>query len=134
MESNKGVYCHPNCSKNCMDDLSVRLSEINVDGSIGRKRTNHLVYADDVCLLSLSSEGMQTILNICAKSAIEHDLIFNVAKTMYILCFSHRGIAPVESVLKLDGSPINFVKQSKYLGTITDSNHSDSHVKRQIKK
>ena len=44
--------------------------------------------------------------------------------------FSHRGLAPVESVLKLNGAPIKFVKQSKYLGTIIDSNHSDSDVKR----
>ena len=69
-----------------MDDLSVRLSKINVDGSIGGKRINHLCYAYDVCLLSLSSEGMQNILDICAKYAIEHDLIFNETKTMY-MCF-----------------------------------------------
>ena len=116
-----------------MDDLSVRLSEINVGGSIGGKRINHLFYADDVCLLSLSSEGMQNILDICAKYAIEHDLIFNETKTMY-MCFSPRGLAPVEAVLKLNGSPINFVKQAKYLGTIIDLHHSDADVKRQMKK
>ena len=55
-----------------IDDLSVRLSEINVGDSIGGKVINHLLYADDVCLLSLSSEGMQNILDICAKYAIEH--------------------------------------------------------------
>ena len=92
-----------------MDDLSVRLSEINVGSGIGGKRINHLFYADDVCLLSLSSEGMQNILDICDKYAIEHDLIFNETKTMY-MCFSHRGLAPVESVFNLNGSPINFVK------------------------
>ena len=55
---------------------------------------------------------MQNILDICAKYAIEHDLIFNETKTMY-MCFSPRGLVPVEAVLKLNGSPINFVKQAK---------------------
>ena len=60
-----------------MDDLSVRLSDINVDGSIGGKRINLLLYADVVCLLSLSSEGMQNIIDICSTFAIEHDLTIN---------------------------------------------------------
>ena len=34
-----------------MDDLSVRLSEINVGDSIGGKRINHLFYADDVVVV-----------------------------------------------------------------------------------
>ena len=76
---------------------------------------------------------MHNILDICAKYAIEYDLIFNKTKTMY-MCFSPRGLAPVEAVLKLNGSPINFVKQAKYLGTIIDLNHSDADVKRQMKK
>ena len=46
------------------------------------------------------------------------------------MCFSPRGLVPVEAVLKLNGSPINFVKQAKYLGTIIDLNHC---VKRQMK-
>ena len=86
-----------NWKTNCFKNFNFK---INVGGSIGGKRINQLFYADDVCLLSLSSEGMQNILDICAIYAIEHDLIFNETKTMY-MCFSYRGLALVESVLKL---------------------------------
>ena len=61
-------------------------SEINVGGSIGGKRIDQFLYADDVCLLSLSSEEMQNILDICAKYAIEHDLIFNETKLCTCIC------------------------------------------------
>ena len=47
----QGVILSPKLFYFYMDDLSVRLSEINVGGSIGGKRINHLFYADDVCLL-----------------------------------------------------------------------------------
>ena len=46
------------------------------------------------------------ILDICAKYAIEHDLTFNKTKTMYYVFFSPRRLAQVESVLKLNDSPI----------------------------
>ena len=87
MGSNKGVYCHPNCSifiwmTSVLDCLRLMSMAVLVE------KINHLFYADDVCLLSLSSEGMQNILDICAKYAIEHDLIFNETKNMYrSVCF-----------------------------------------------
>ena len=32
---------------------------------IGSKRINHLLYADDLCIVSLSSAGLQQLLSIC---------------------------------------------------------------------
>ena len=47
-----------------MDQLSVKLNASNIGGG-GGVLVNHLCYADDICLISLSSAGMQQLLNIC---------------------------------------------------------------------
>ena len=48
-----------------MDQLSVKLNAYNIGGDIGGVLVNHLCYADGICLISLSSAGMQQLLNIC---------------------------------------------------------------------
>ena len=48
-----------------MDDLSISLNNSGIGGHIGEKTINHLCYADDICLVALSSSAMQQLLNIC---------------------------------------------------------------------
>ena len=55
-----------------MDDPSCVLNRTNIGGHIGREIFNHLSYADDLCLICLSSAGMQKLLNVCSKYANEH--------------------------------------------------------------
>ena len=69
-----------------MDDLSVSLNGSNIGGRIGNIFLNHLCYADDLCLMGLSSAGMQKLLGICSKFAIDHSLTYN-AKQSFSLCF-----------------------------------------------
>ena len=47
-----------------MDDLSVSLNSSNIERRIGNIFLNHLCYADDLCLVSLLSAGMQKLLGI----------------------------------------------------------------------
>ena len=51
-----------------MDQLSVKLNASNIGGDIGGDiggvLVNHLCYADDICLISLSSAGMQQLFVI----------------------------------------------------------------------
>ena len=42
-----------------MDELSVSLNSSNIGGHIGNIFLNYLCYADELCLISLSSAGMQ---------------------------------------------------------------------------
>ena len=60
-----------------MDQLSEKLNAFNIMGDIGDKLINHLCYANDICLISLSSVGMQQLLSICDIYAKEHDLLYN---------------------------------------------------------
>ena len=58
-----------------IDGLSTRLNKIPVGCSIGGQNTNHLLYADDLCLISPSIPG------IPGKFADNHFIIFNATKT-----------------------------------------------------
>ena len=60
-----------------LNDLSVLLNNSNIGGKIGGILANHLSYADDMCLISLSSHGMIQLLNICDNFAIRHSLTYN---------------------------------------------------------
>ena len=44
-----------------MDGLSTSLNSSYIGGHIGGNRLNHLCYADDMCLISLSSAGVQRL-------------------------------------------------------------------------
>ena len=64
-----------------MDELSMHLNSSGIGGYLGTAFINHLCYADDLCLISLSSSGMQQILHICNEYAAEHQLIYNGSKS-----------------------------------------------------
>ena len=51
-----------------MNNLSVSLNH-SIGGSLGGNLISHLCYADDLCLIALSSSGMQCPLDICDKYA-----------------------------------------------------------------
>ena len=63
-----------------MDQLREKLNASNIGGDIGGKLVNHLCYADDISLISLSSVGMQQLLSICDIYAKEHDLLYRVCQ------------------------------------------------------
>ena len=65
-----------------MDGLSDQLNNSNIGGNFGSGQiVNHISYADDMCLLSFSSAGVQKLLNICDQYSNDHDLICNSKKT-----------------------------------------------------
>ena len=55
-----------------MNNLNVSLNHSGIGGSLGENLINHLCYADDLCLIALSSSGMQCLLDICDKYATGH--------------------------------------------------------------
>ena len=68
-----------------MDQLSEKLNASNIGGDIGGKLVNHLCYADDICLISLSSVGMQQLLSICDIYANEMTCYIMVANLIYLV-------------------------------------------------
>ena len=52
-----------------MDALSLLLNNTNIGGTLNGK-LSHISYADDLCLLSISSACMQRLLNICEEYGV----------------------------------------------------------------
>ena len=48
-----------------IDGLSNILNKSSIGRSVGSKRINHMLYADNLCIVSLSSAGLQQLLAIC---------------------------------------------------------------------
>ena len=84
----QGGVISPVLFKVYMDDLSCALNRSNIGGRIGGEIVNHLSYSDDLCLICLSSAGMQKLLNVCSNYATEHSLSYNANKS-YSLCFNY---------------------------------------------
>ena len=41
---------------------------------------NHLMYADDIVLLSPSATGLSSLLHVCGNYGLEHDIRLNYIK------------------------------------------------------
>ena len=116
-----------------IDVLSVLLNSSNIGGQIRHTFFNHLCYTDDLCLISLSSAGMQKLLNLCSKYAVDHSLTYN-AKKSFSLCFIHRTVKISRPQLYLDTLVIPHVSECKYLGIIVCQKNCDRDFKRQMKR
>ena len=68
-----------------MDDFSIKLNCSGIGGYIGTSFINYLCYADDLCLISLSSSGMQHFPNVCKEYASTHKIFYNGSKS-FALC------------------------------------------------
>ena len=75
-----------------VNDLSVCLNKSGVGGSMNGTFVNHMLYADDICIISLSSSGLQRLLNICDDYCKLHDLIGSArpsCKEVNVYIFHH---------------------------------------------
>ena len=116
-----------------MDDLSLMLNCSGIGGYIGTSFINHLCYADDLCLISLSSSGMQHLLNICNEYATTQKLLYNGSKS-FSLCFKKNTLKVSAPSFYLDQMKIPTVKQCRYLGISISTLNSDIDLKRQMRK
>ena len=68
-----------------MDDLSTRLNKLNIGCTIGDMLINHLLFADDIALVSPSTLGLSKLLFECQKNGVECDIIFNSKKSAIMI-------------------------------------------------
>ena len=58
MKRIKMIIIKCNSFTSSMDDLSVALNNSGIEGYLGDAFLNHLCYADDICLIRLSSDNV----------------------------------------------------------------------------
>ena len=116
-----------------MNNLSLTLNQSGIGGFLGDSLVNHICYADDLCLITLSSSGMQHLLDLCSVYATNHQLSYNATKS-FSLCFKPNRIKikPPDFASGEKVSPS--VDQCKYLGIIISVKNCDADLKRQMRK
>ena len=113
----------------CMNNLSLSLNGSGIEGSLGDNIINHLCYADNSCLISLSSSGMQHLLDICDTYAISHQISYNATKS-FSLCFRPKQIQLNAPCFVLGKQLIPAVDRCKYLGIIVSEVNCDGDLKK----
>ena len=100
-----------------MDDLSVTLNNAKVGCHINNRCANHMLYADDLCVIAPSPRGLQSLLDICSKYGIENDILYNPAKSSCLV------VKPTRFQLKcpdvyINHNKLDYVVKVKYLGVV----------------
>ena len=117
------------------DDLSTQLNNLNIGCAMGNMIINHLLYADDIVLISPSSAGLRKLLAVCEQFGIDNDLLFNASKSA-IMFFKSNYMSNFNMPnFNLNGDIISVVEEFKYLGHFICNNLSDkADIERQRKK
>ena len=68
-----------------IDDLSRLLNNVRAGCYVGNSCINHIFFADDICLMSPSSAGLQDLINVCSAYAKVNDIVFNCNKSYAML-------------------------------------------------
>ena len=84
-----------------------------------------------MCLISISSSGVQEFLYVCHSFSIEHSLLYNGTKS-YLLCFKPISIKFEIPCYNL--GEILKVTQCKYLGVLISDHICDLDLRRQMRK
>ena len=118
-----------------MDDLSKGLNKCNMGCLVGNSVINHLMYADDLVVLSPYSGGLQQLLKICSTFGSEHDVIYNAKKSNVVIVRTREDKHLSFLVFHLSGSCLSVCRETKYLGHIfTDDLRDDRDISRQCRK
>ena len=104
-----------------IDGLSDILNKSTIGGSIGDNRINHMLYADDLCIVNLSSAGLRQLLVQCDDYCKKHSIAFNVSKSVCMFFKSEVNKKCDNTDMFLSGKAIDFVQETKYLGVILNS-------------
>jgi hypothetical protein len=117
-----------------MDELIERLNATGVGCYIGGKCVNNLWYADDTALLSPSVKSMNMLLKVCGDYAVEVDVVYNTAKTVYMIVTPRAYCNIRFPKVKLNNVDLKIVTEYKYLGHFINSTISDTRdIERQYR-
>ena len=116
-----------------VNDLSILLNDTKLGGSIDNTLLNHILYADDLCLLSLSTSAMQQLLTICDSYGVQNDILFNPNKSM-CMSFKPKGLKTSEPIMSLSGNALKFVVKAKYLGVWFENDKTNADCSRQLRR
>ena len=118
-----------------IDDLSTRLNGLSIGCKLGDLLINHLMYADDLVLISPSTRGLFKLIAECQKYGLEFDILYNPLKSA-VMFFKPKCMNNINMpTFKICNENIKVENKYTYLGHIlTDSLSDDLDILRQRKK
>lgn len=115
-----------------MDSLSKQLGKCKTGCLIGNTLLNHLMYADDLAIMSPSTVGFQQLLDICSEYGVEFDVKYNAKKSVVLICRTKEDQKLHFPTFYLSGQSLCVSYCTKYLGhIITDRLEDDADMYRQ---
>ena len=102
---------------------------------VGNRLINHLMYADDLVVLSPYSAGLQKLLRVCTEYGVQYDIKFNPKKSVVMIARTKEDQKRKFPSFCLSEQSLNVVTKIKYLGhIIRDDLCDDDDVQRQCCK
>ena len=111
----QGGILSPRLSAVCVDDLSKHLHDARSGCFIGHQCINHVMYADDICLLAPSALGLQKLLEMCYGFSQDNAIIFNSLKSVYVV-FRPKKYKLFCLPVYLHREKLSRIHETKYLG------------------
>ena len=116
-----------------MDGLSEMLNTCRTGCYSGVSKVNHLMYSDDLVLLSPCKIGLSRLLKCCDDYAVSHDIVYNGSKSYVLICSPNKTVS-TDPVFRIQNNLIVRKPKAKYLGHIISEDMSDdADVFRQVK-
>ena len=112
-----------------MNDLSSEIFSDDVGCVVGGQKINHILYADDIILLSTSAKSLQYLVNKCVTYLDNHLLTINTQKTKVMSILPKQMIKYNEPEIVIKGNHLEVVDSFKYLGMqINNRMKDDEHI------
>ena len=108
-----------------MNDLSMSLNRCGTGGRAGDLIINHIMYADDLVILSPCTAGLQQLLKICSQYGDECDIKYNAIKSKIMIIRSREDKQSPFPAFYLAGTKLSQCSEIKYLGHIIANDLTD---------
>ena len=131
----QGSILSPHLFKVYVDDLSIILNSLKIGCTITNLIINHLMYADDIVLISPSTGGLKTLIEHCQQFGHTNDIKFNSTKSAILPFLPEDKKKYKTPPIHMNNEVIPVVEDFKYLGHILSNNKNDDlDIERQRKK
>ena len=109
-----------------VDDLSDYLVKSQIGCHIDNVCVNHVMYADDICLMAPSPAALQKLINICYDFSIQNNLSFNSTKS-FCMVFKPRLYNLLCPTFYMNTEILDYAANIKYLGFTFSSDKKDDN-------